>query len=241
MADSILNIIATTQPKSEYGRITLKQLGYTEAFMADSITNLYNSAYNLMKHKEYNFAKEKFIYIYKNYPDSLKHAPKSLYVLGFMYENYIQNFDSAGKYYSILLEKYPDSEYAKELSLAMRYKLLVDNNSDIPDELKTREVELYTADTSILSAPYDSTMLAKPKKDGFSFDDLKDPGKLLEKAKRKIQQELDKAKEDVSNPDMILDKAKEGVKDAIKIPKPEDFLPKKEEENPPPDNKPKEE
>ncbi|MCL2039645.1 MAG: tetratricopeptide repeat protein [Bacteroidetes bacterium] len=240
MADSILNVIATTQPKSEYGRITLKKLGYTEAFMADSITTVYNSAYNLMKHKEYDYAKEKFIYIYENYPDSLKYAPKSLYVLGFMYENDMQNFDSASKYYDILIEKYPNSEYAQELSLAMRYKTLVDNNSDIPDELKTREVELYTADTSILSSPYDSTLLSKPKKDGFSFDDLKNPSKLLEKTKKKIQEQIDKASEMVSDPEEKLKEGLEGLKEGVKVPKFEDFLPKSDE-NPPPDEEESEE
>ena len=236
MADSILNVIATTQPKSEYGRITLKKLGYTEAFMSDSITNIYNSAYSLMKYEEYDFAKEKFIYIYENYPDSLKYAPKSLYVLGFMYENYIQDFDSAGKYYDILLEKYPNSEYAEELFLAMKYKSLVDNNSDIPDELKTREIELYTADTSILSAPYDSTLLSKPKKDGFSFDDLKNPSKLLEKTKKKIQEQLDKASDTLTD-----GKAIEGLKEGVKIPKFEDFLPKGDENPPLEDETPPEE
>jgi tetratricopeptide (TPR) repeat protein len=204
--------------------------------MSDSITNIYNSAYSLMKYEEYDFAKEKFIYIYENYPDSLKYAPKSLYVLGFMYENYIQDFDSAGKYYDILLEKYPNSEYAEELFLAMKYKSLVDNNSDIPDELKTREIELYTADTSILSAPYDSTLLSKPKKDGFSFDDLKNPSKLLEKTKKKIQEQLDKASDTLTD-----GKAIEGLKEGVKIPKFEDFLPKGDENPPLEDETPPEE
>jgi TolA-binding protein len=233
-ADSILNVIATTQPKSEYGKIALKQLGYTDAFIADTATNIYNSGCSLMKYKEYDFAKEKFILVYENYPTNLMYAPKSLYTLGFMYENYIQDFDSANKYYNILIEKYPESEYAKELSLALKFKSIIDSGAEIPDSLKTREVTLYTADTSIIHAPYDSTMLSKPKKDGFSFDDLKNPSKLLEKTKKKLQEQLDKAKEinSVIDSEIITKELNEKL-EKLKVPKeeptPESFKPKGEE------------
>jgi tetratricopeptide (TPR) repeat protein len=248
-ADSILNVIVNSQPKSEYGKIALKQLGYTEAFVIDSITSAYNSGYNLMKYKEYDFAKEKFLSIFEKYPENVIYVPKALYTLGFMYESYIKNLDSAGKYYDILIEKYPESEYAKELLLALKYKSVVDSGTEIPDSLKTKSVVLYTADTSIIHAPYDSTLLAKPDRDdGFSFEDLKNPSKLLEKTKKKLQQQLDKAKDVIdSNPDVLLDKAQEKLKGTIKIPKPEDFLPKEKKEegehspndNPPPDDEPK--
>ena len=237
-ADSILNVIANAQPKSEYGKIALKQLGYTEAFITDSATSIYNSGYNLMKHREYGFAKEKFLLLLDRYSDNSVYAPKSLYVLGFMYENYIQDFDSAAKYYDILIEKYPESEYAKELHLASKFKFIVDSGAEIPDSLKTKEVTLYVADTSIINAPYDSTMLAKPKKDGFSFDDLKNPSKLLEKTKKKLQEQLDKAKEiDILNKELNPEVQAKELKEKLGIlktpdkePTPEDFLPKNENE-----------
>lgn len=127
--------------------------------------------------------------MYEKYPQNKDYAPKALYVLGFMHENKLNDFNNAAYYYNIILSDYPASEYAKELSLSMKYKTLVDGGEDIPDSLKTKDVAIYTADTSILSAPYDTTLLAKPpSKDGFSFDDLKNPSKLLEKAKNKINE-----------------------------------------------------
>jgi tetratricopeptide (TPR) repeat protein len=234
-ADSILNVIVNTQPKSEYGKIALAKLGYTSAFITDTVAALYNSGYDLMKYKEYNFAIQKLTQIYTQYPQNLVYAPKSLYTLGYLYENEFKNFDSASYYYAILVTEYPNSVYSKELFLPVEYKQLVDNGIDIPDSLKTKDVTLYTADTTILSAPYDSTLISKPhSKDGFSFDDLKNPSKLLDKAKKAIQEKLDKAQEVIDNPDQLIedakDKVKEGLKEGVKIPKPEDFLPKGEGE-----------
>jgi tetratricopeptide (TPR) repeat protein len=248
-ADSILNIIAETQPKTEYGQVALARLGYTAAFVTDTAKMLYNSGYELMKYNEYALAKERLTKVFTTYPDNDVYAPKALYALGYLYENRLKMPDSANYYYLIILQKYPTSEYAKELALPTTYKDLVDNNMEIPDSLKTRIVELYTADTSIIHKEYDSTLLANPNKDGgFSFDDLKNPSKLLDKAKKKIQDKIDAAKEVVNDPNKLLDDAIEGAKGAVKVPKVEDFVPgeKKEGEgeednNPEDEKKPEEE
>ncbi|MPN38553.1 hypothetical protein SDC9_186077 [bioreactor metagenome] len=130
--------------------------------------------------------------------------------------------------------------------LSIEYKHLVDNKLPIPDSLKTKEVSIYKANTDILTAPYDTTLLSKPKrKDGLSLDDLKNPSKLLEKAKKGIQDAIQQANEIIDDPEKSLNKLKETLTPDIKIPKPEDFLPpqevekKKEGENnePLPENK----
>jgi hypothetical protein len=206
----------------------------------DTVASMYNSGYDLMKYQEYSLAKERLLSVYKQYPKNYIYAPKALYVLGYMFENHIKNFDSAAWYYDILIKEYPETEYAKELMLSVKYKDLVDSKADIPDSLKTKDVAIYTADTSIINAPYDSTLLSKPlKKDGYSLDDLKNPKKLLEKTKTKIQEQINKASDAITDPELLnktKDAIKENIKEGIKIPSPEDFLPDKEPDGePPPD------
>lgn len=245
-ADSILNVIVNSQPRTEYGKAALSKLGYTDAFITDTVMVLYNSGYDLMKFKEYAYAKEQFKKVYRGYPQNLIYAPKALYALGYMFENELHLTDSATHYYNILIKEYPNSIYTKDLMLSMEYKHLVDNKLPIPDSLKTKEVSIYKANTDILTAPYDTTLLSKPKrKDGLSLDDLKNPSKLLEKAKKGIQDAIQQANEIIDDPEKSLNKLKETLTPDIKIPKPEDFLPpqevekKKEGENnePLPENK----
>jgi tetratricopeptide (TPR) repeat protein len=232
-ADSLLDIIVNTQPKTIYGKEALARLGYTAAFINDTVLALYNSGYDLMKAREYDYARQQFAKVYNEYPQNETLAPKALYALGNMYERSLQNFDTAKYYYSILLEDYPNSIYAKELMLPVRYKDLIDNKDEIPDSLKSKEIEIYQANIrDIIDAPYDTTLLAKPKKDGFSFDDLKNPSKLLKKAKEGIKGAINKGSDAISDPEVLLQKAKENLTPEIKVPKIEDFMPKEETENP---------
>ncbi|MCL2313403.1 MAG: tetratricopeptide repeat protein, partial [Firmicutes bacterium] len=176
-ADSILHEIVNSQPKTEFGQAAMAKLGYTAAFVTDSVLTLYNSGYELMRFKEYNLARVQFKRVFTEHPENLILAPKSLYALGYMFEHNLKNFDSAKYYYSILIEKYPNSVYAQELALPVKYKTLVDNNSPIPDSLKSRNVDIYEFDIDeIINAPYDSTLISKPpQKGGSIMDDLKNP------------------------------------------------------------------
>ena len=239
-ADSILNVIVETQPKTVYGKEALARLGYTAAFVTDSAISLYNSGFDLMRAKEYKYAKQQFKKVFEKFPKNAEYASKSLYAVGFMFENDLQQLDSAKHYYNILIEKYPNSEYAKELMLPVMFKNLVDSKSEIPDSLQTKDVTLYEANImDILNAPYDPNLLSKPeKKDGFSFDDLKNPSKLLEKAKKNLKEKFEHGIDDIKNPEEFLDKERIKLRDEIKnipnnikIPKLKDFNPKSEGEN----------
>ena len=231
MADSILNVIVHTQPRTEFGQAAMAKLGYTAAFVTDSVLTIFNSGQELMRFHEYNLAKQKFRTVFMEHPENLVLAPKSLYALGFMFEYCLINFDSAKYYYAILIEKYPNSIYAKDLLLAVEYKALRDSDSPIPDHLQSREVMLYEANIDeIINAPYDSTLISRPKKDGFSFDDLKNPSRLLERAKRNIQEQLDKASDVIDDPSKLLEGGRQMLEESISIPKPEDFLPPPVEE-----------
>jgi tetratricopeptide (TPR) repeat protein len=66
----------------------------------------YDSAYVLLKN------------IVSNYPESI-YKPKSLYTIGWLYENVTDEPDSAVKYYSKIIDEYKNSEYA----MAVRRKV----------------------------------------------------------------------------------------------------------------------
>lgn len=222
-ADSILDLIVATQPKTEHGRAAMAELGYTAAFIMDTATALYNSGFDLMKHEEYEFAIKQFNKVYTNYPQNLDYAPKSLYSVGFIFEQKLLNYDSAYYYYQKLIEEYPNSIYAKELELPVKYLALIKSGEAIPDELKERKVKQYHANREILTAPIDSSLLLTPKKDseGFEWKDLKDPKKLLNKVKKGVQDNINK----IGDFETIKNQLLEQVDPEKLVPKLEDFVP----------------
>ncbi len=53
------------------------------------------------------------------YP-AFRRAPESLFMLGFIYENFYRNFVQAREYYSFFIEKYPDHELADDAVLVIK-------------------------------------------------------------------------------------------------------------------------
>lgn len=143
-SDSLLDVIVQNHPLSEFGKDAQQKLGYTQNFVIDTVADLFQSGYNLMKFSDYEFAKKQFVKVYTNYPKS-RFAPKSLYTLGWMFEKNLQRYDSALYYYDILIQKYPDSEYAKDVNLSVLFKNIVASGQEIPDSLKTKEVVIIPA------------------------------------------------------------------------------------------------
>ncbi len=226
-ADSLLDIIVHTQPKTEHGREAMAKLGYTAAFVVDSVVSLYNSGYDLMKYQEYAFAIQQFKDIYYRYPENQMYAPKALYSIGYIFEQKFQEYDSAYHYYQLILEEYPNSIYARELSLPVKYLEAYMSDGEIPDSLKSKEVVLYKANREILTAPIDPNLLSKPVKDDgkFKFEDLKDPKKLLQKAKQGIKETFQEA----TDLDKLKGKVQETITPAISVPKLEDYIPGEKE------------
>lgn len=140
-ADSLLDILVTYHPLTEYGRDAQKQLGYTSNYVIDTVAELYTSGLNLMRHGDYNYSVNQFTKLYNEYPKS-KYAPPSIYTIGWIYEKYFKIPDSAVVYYRMLLERYPESEHAKEVNLGVAYKTIVDNNEPVPDSLKERKINI---------------------------------------------------------------------------------------------------
>ena len=121
--------------------------------------------------------------VYNNYPKS-EYAPKSLYTLGWMFEKNLFQYDSAYFYYDILLGKYPNSEYAKDINLSVIYKLVIDSGQEIPDSLKTKQVVILPP--SMPDKGRDFPKIQLPQKKNSEFDPksmIQEPANMFQKAK----------------------------------------------------------
>ncbi len=170
-ADSLLEIIVAKHPLNEFGKDAQLQLGYTNNYVIDTVAELYTSGLNLMRNKDYPFAISQFSKVYYNYSES-KYAPPSVYTIGWIYERFLKLPDSALVYYQILLNKYPESEHAKEVSLSVAYKLAV-KTGEIPDSLKERKVAVAP-----IKQPSKDFVIPKQKQVNLKGEPL-DPRKLL--------------------------------------------------------------
>jgi len=111
-------------PKTEHGFEAMALQGYTSSYLIDTVLDLYHSGSRLYNSNEFNLAITQFCKIYQNYPKS-DYAPKSLYSIGWISEKKLLIVDSALYYYSILIEKYPESEYAKDIKPSVDHLLAV--------------------------------------------------------------------------------------------------------------------
>jgi outer membrane protein assembly factor BamD (BamD/ComL family) len=66
--------------------------------------------------------------ILTNYPSSNK-APSSLFLKAFVYEDQLQDYDKAKKYYELFLVEYPNSEFADDAEVSIK------NLGKTPEEL----------------------------------------------------------------------------------------------------------
>ncbi len=180
-SDSLLDVIVNSHPLTEFGKDAQKKLGYTQNFVIDTVADLFQSGYNLMKYSDYEFAKKQFSTVFTNYPRS-RFAPKSLYTLGWMFERNLQRYDSALFYYDILINKYPESEYAKDVNLAVLFKNIIENGQEVPDSLKTKQVVIIPA--KMPEPELNRPQIKQPnnKKNGLESI-LEEPTNIFKKAK----------------------------------------------------------
>lgn len=110
-ADNLLKQLIDEYPKTELSnearKTLLLELIEIETDAADM---MYKSAVGNIYAGQYPDAIMKLTDIYMNYTQS-KLAPKSLYTLGWIYENHYENKDSAYYYYKFLKDRYPFSQY----------------------------------------------------------------------------------------------------------------------------------
>ncbi len=119
-ADSLMEIIALNYPKTEYGSVAQKRLGFVRAVDIDSATALFESGSRFRKVGENYLAARQLLRLVEKYPENLL-AAKSLYTVGWLYERKIQNNDSALIFYDRVLKEYPGSEYARDLQMSVSF------------------------------------------------------------------------------------------------------------------------
>lgn len=186
-ADSLLEVIVNTHPLTPYGEEAREQLGYTDAFVIDTVKELYNSGTRLRKFGDYYFAINQFLEIYTKYPNN-EFAPKALYAIGWIYEE--RDYpDLAHYYYKLLLDEYPHTEYARDIRLTVAYMDAIAAGGPLPDSLKEKKIQ----DIKIVN---EEDRKFKPDP---SFDPSLQPGHQVEDAD---------PKEFLKNPKSLFEKGK---------------------------------
>jgi len=133
-SDSLYEVLADNYALTEFGQDAMRKLGFTEEFIIDSVQDLFSSGMKNKNFGNYYFANKQFFKLYENYPNH-ELAPRALYNIGWLYENDLNNVDSALYYYDIILNEYPNSEYAEELRLPIAQLKNRRYGDEIPDSL----------------------------------------------------------------------------------------------------------
>ncbi|MES2767028.1 MAG: tetratricopeptide repeat protein [Bacteroidota bacterium] len=136
-ADSLLELIV--YHNDDFGADARRILGFTADAVVDTIAELYLSGARLRAVGDYSYASLQFNRLLQI--DTVSdYAPRSLYALGWMFENQVKSNDSAIYYYKILVDKYPDSKYARDVKFGVDYALTLRNGEPV-DTLGIRKEE----------------------------------------------------------------------------------------------------
>lgn len=122
-ADETFKKIISTYPHTIYAYESKKILGLKtdESDIArDPVDEIFDKALLLFDEKKYTEAIIMLEEIQNKYPDDSLVA-KSLYSIGWIYENNLSNKDSSIMYYKKLKEKFPESEYTVKISPVLEY------------------------------------------------------------------------------------------------------------------------
>lgn len=222
LADSLLELLVERYPRTVYGKEALVIQGYTEHFLIDSAGEFLKSGNKLFKIKEYHLAIKQFQKVVYEFPES-KYVPKALYSLGWIFEKNLYNKDSALFYYQWLIDKYPDSEYAKDVKISVEYLLVVRDNKEIPKHLLPKEIPQSQKIIPIEQPKEDSMMIKKPENEQF-FDNIRNPQKIIDGIENKI---LDK-KDIQINTNIPIDK----IKNLFSSPEEKDTIPEEKKVKP---------
>jgi tetratricopeptide (TPR) repeat protein len=103
---------------------------YATENMSDSLSPdyLFKSADIFMNMYKGNEAINSFNLILDNFPEYKKTA-SALFLKAFVYEDQMQDYANAEKYYKLFLEKYPDSDFADDAEISIK------NLGKTPEEL----------------------------------------------------------------------------------------------------------
>lgn len=197
-SDSLYEVVADNYAITEYGRDAMKILGFTEEFIVDTVQELFSSGMKLKKIGEYPFAVKQFYSAYQRFPGH-KLAPRSLYNIGWIFERDLVNLDSAIYYYGLLIEKYPRSEYALEMTLPLAQLKSIRSGEKLPDSLAYKSKYVVKEKDAIKGLP--NAVSATPNQNNLNLnkpitpDDLiNDPSKALEEGEGALSKPLEMLK-----------------------------------------------
>lgn len=138
-ADETFGRIISDYPNTVYAFASKNVLGISASesdITQKPADEIFVRAFNLYNEKKYTEAINALNEIEKKFPNDTIVA-KSLYGIGFIYENGLLNKDSSVAYYSKLTEKYPLSGYAENIAAKLEYiKSLEVKDSSSSDSLK---------------------------------------------------------------------------------------------------------
>ncbi|MFM2134036.1 MAG: hypothetical protein RL156_1317 [Bacteroidota bacterium] len=118
LADSVHELIFAQYLSTPYGAESRVRLGYTDYAVSDSVEAIYRSGSRFRSVGDYPMAIRQYYRIVENHSAS-SFAPPSLYAIGWVWEHKLRNNDSALRYYSLLVKRYPFSEYADDVRYAV--------------------------------------------------------------------------------------------------------------------------
>jgi TolA-binding protein len=115
VADSLLKIIAENYPVSPQGINARKTLKLPQLAKADDLAlDLFQEAeYEYLENKNVRTALTLYKTVEKKFPTS-EYAPKSVYAAAWIYDNVLNENDHAVNLYAELIQKYSETEYAKQ-------------------------------------------------------------------------------------------------------------------------------
>lgn len=194
LADSLYDILVDRYPYTEYGQEAIRVQGYTENYLIDPVYETFKSGQKLRLSREFEFAITQFLKVFINWENSPL-APRALYNIGWIFEKDLRQADSAYYYYKLLVDKYPDSEYAKDVKNSVLYLAHVKTGAPLPDDLNPQKQESQKPQFQLKGEGQDENIKVNAKTlDPGSFDSspaeiLNDPMKLLNKATESISPE----------------------------------------------------
>jgi TolA-binding protein len=153
-ADATFEKIISTYPNSIYASESRKILGLksSEDKVIENPTDaIFTLAFNLLNKNKFADAIEQLKLIEEKYPDDSLVA-KSLYGIGWMYENKLVNKDSSLFYYNKLKNKYPNSEYALKVAPMLEYIASVEKKEPT-DSTTENSVVSDSVNTEVKAAP----------------------------------------------------------------------------------------
>jgi tetratricopeptide (TPR) repeat protein len=139
-SDSLFELVSLKWPRSPFAKEASASLGYTADASIDDAGELYASGSKFRLIKDYTFASRQYNAVVTKFPAS-EMAPKALYALGWMFEREVHRNDSALFYYGQLIEKYPRSEYAREVRASVEFALAKMNGVEVSDSTLLQDID----------------------------------------------------------------------------------------------------